>query len=128
VVREWITEFGSDAVIVGLDVLNGEVRIKGWREGSACTIAEVLERFVGSGLRWLMSTDIERDGTLEGASVGLYQMLRREYPELRLIASGGVTTAQDIQALADAGVREVIVGKALYAGTVDPEEVRAFVW
>jgi phosphoribosylformimino-5-aminoimidazole carboxamide ribotide isomerase len=55
-------------------------------------------------------------------------MLRREYPELRLIASGGVTTAQDIQALADAGVREVIVGKALYAGTVDPEEVRAFVW
>jgi phosphoribosylformimino-5-aminoimidazole carboxamide ribotide isomerase len=127
-VREWIEQFGSDAVIVGLDVLNGEVRIKGWQEGSSRTVAQVLERFVDSGLRWLMSTDISRDGTLEGVSVEMYRVLRREYPELRIIASGGVTNAADVRSLADAGVQEIIVGKALYAGTLQPGEVREFVW
>lgn len=127
-VREWIEQFGSDAVIVGLDVLNGEVRIKGWQEGSSRTVAQVLERFVDSGLRWLMSTDISRDGMLEGVSVEMYRVLRREYPELRIIASGGVTNAADVRSLADAGVQEIIVGKALYAGTLQPGEVREFVW
>lgn len=127
-VREWIEQFGSDAVIVGLDVLNGEVRIKGWQEGSSRTVAQVLERFVDSGLRWLMSTDISRDGMLEGVSVEMYRVLRREYPELRIIASGGVTNAADVRSLADAGVQEIIVGKALYAGTLQPGEVRDFVW
>lgn len=127
-VREWIEQFGSDAVIVGLDVLNGEVRIKGWQEGSSLSVAQVLERFADSGLRWLMSTDISRDGTLEGVSVEMYRVLRREYPELRIIASGGVTNAADVRSLADAGVQEIIVGKALYAGTLQPGEVREFVW
>lgn len=127
-VREWIARFGSDAVIVGLDVLNGEVRIKGWQEGSSLTIAQVLERFGNSGLRWLMSTDIACDGMLQGASVEMYRALRREYPELSLIASGGVTNADDVRALAEAGVREVIVGKALYAGTLRPEEAQGYVW
>jgi phosphoribosylformimino-5-aminoimidazole carboxamide ribotide isomerase len=127
-VREWIARFGSDAVIVGLDVLNGEVRIKGWQEGSSLTIAQVLERFGNSGLRWLMSTDIACDGMLQGASVEMYRALRREYPELSLIASGGVTNADDVRALAEAGVQEVIVGKALYAGTLRPEEAQGYVW
>jgi phosphoribosylformimino-5-aminoimidazole carboxamide ribotide isomerase len=127
-VREWIEQFGSDAVIVGLDVLNGEVRIKGWQEGSSLSVAQVLERFADSGLRWLMSTDISRDGMLEGVSVEMYRVLRREYPELRIIASGGVTNAADVRSLADAGVQEIIVGKALYAGTLQPGEVRDFVW
>lgn len=127
-VREWIGQFGSDAVVVGLDVLNGEVRIKGWQEGSSLSVAQVLDRFADSGLRWLMSTDISRDGMLEGVSVEMYRVLRREYPELRIIASGGVTNAADVRSLADAGVQEIIVGKALYAGTLQPGEVREFVW
>ena len=127
-VCEWIFRFGPDAIIVGLDVLNGEVRIKGWQEGSALTVAQVLERFAGSGLRWLMSTDISRDGMLEGASVEMYRALRGEYPDLQIIASGGVTSAGDLRALADAGVREIIVGKALYSGSLRAEEVREFVW
>jgi phosphoribosylformimino-5-aminoimidazole carboxamide ribotide isomerase len=61
-------------------------------------------------------------------SVEMYRVLRREYPELRIIASGGVTNAADVRSLADAGVQEIIVGKALYAGTLQPGEVREFVW
>ena len=128
VVREWISGFGADVVAVGLDVLNGEVRIKGWQEGSALTVAQVLARFVDSGLRWLMSTDISRDGMLEGASVEMYRALSCNYPDLNIIASGGVKSADDVRTLAAVGVREVIVGKALYAGTFRPEEVREFVW
>lgn len=127
-VREWISTFGADAIIVGLDVLCGEVRIKGWQEGSSLTVAQVLERFADSGLKWLMSTDISRDGMLEGASVEMYRALRREYPDLQIIASGGVTNVDDVRALVAAGVREIIVGKALYAGTLKTEEVREFVW
>jgi len=127
-VREWISRFGADAIIVGLDVLNGEVRIKGWQEGSALTVAQILERFAGSGLKWLMSTDISRDGMLEGASVEMYRALRRDYPDLQIIGSGGVTNADDVRALAELGVREIIVGKALYAGALQNEEVREFVW
>ena len=127
-VIKWIGRFGSDAIIVGLDILNGEVRIKGWEEGSALSINAVLERFTGSGLSRVMSTDISRDGTLEGAAVELYQGLCAEYPQFSFIASGGVSSAQDIRRVAATGVREIIVGKALYAGKVDLFEVKEFVW
>lgn len=127
-VRGWISRFGADAVVVGVDVLNGEVRIKGWQEGSSRTVHQVLERYADSGLRWVMSTDITRDGMLQGPSLEIYQTLRRDYPDISIIASGGVTSAEDVRALAETGVREIIVGKALYAGTLDQTEVRDMIW
>jgi phosphoribosylformimino-5-aminoimidazole carboxamide ribotide isomerase len=127
-VRGWITRFGADAVVVGVDVLNGEVRIKGWQEGSSRTVREVLERYADSGLRWVMSTDITRDGMLEGPSLEIYRTLGRDYPDISIIASGGVTSADDVRALAETGVREIIVGKAIYAETLDQSEVRDLIW
>lgn len=127
-VISWIQQFGSDAIIIGLDVLNGEVRIKGWLEGSDLSIAAVLKRFEGSGLARVMSTDISKDGTLEGASVELYRSLTRDYPGLSIIASGGVGSAADVRAVAATGVGEIIVGKALYSGALNINEVREFVW
>lgn len=127
-VVSWIERFGSEAVIVGLDVLHGEVRIKGWQEGSSLTIGSVLERFAGSGLKRVMSTDISKDGTLQGAAVDLYQALCRDYPAISFIASGGIATAVDLRQVATTGVSEIIVGKALYAGTLDLSEVREFIW
>jgi phosphoribosylformimino-5-aminoimidazole carboxamide ribotide isomerase len=127
-VRGWITRFGADAIVVGVDVLNGEVRIKGWQEGSSRTVREVLERYADSGLRWVMSTDITRDGMLQGPSLEIYRTLRRDYPDISIIASGGVTSADDVRALAETGVREIIVGKALYAGTLDQREVQDLIW
>lgn len=124
----WIKRFGSDSVIVGLDVLHGEVRIKGWQEGSALSIGAVLERFAGSGLKRVMSTDISKDGTLQGAAVDLYRSLCQDYPSLAFIASGGVATATDLRQVATTGVSEIIVGKALYAGTLDLSQVAEFVW
>jgi phosphoribosylformimino-5-aminoimidazole carboxamide ribotide isomerase len=127
-VLRWISIFGGESIIIGLDVLDGEVRIKGWEEGSSLSLASVIERFNGSDLRRLMSTDISRDGMLQGAAVEMYQALCRDYPRFEIIASGGVSSAEDVQRLAASGVSEIIVGKALYAGTLALSEVQEFLW
>jgi phosphoribosylformimino-5-aminoimidazole carboxamide ribotide isomerase len=124
----WIAKFGGDSIIVGLDVLNGEVRINGWEEGSSLSLASVLERFKGSGLRKVMSSEISRDGMLQGAAVEMYEALCRGYPEFEFIASGGVAAAEDVRRLSTSGVAEIIVGKALYAGTLVLSDVQEFVW
>jgi phosphoribosylformimino-5-aminoimidazole carboxamide ribotide isomerase len=127
-VRSWFARFGSSAVILGLDVLNGEVRVKGWSEGSAVSIAQVLAQFRGSGLSRVMSTDIARDGMMNGPAIDLYRHLVTEYPEIEFIASGGVSKDEDIMQLAATGVTEVIVGKALYSGALNLERLGEFVW
>jgi phosphoribosylformimino-5-aminoimidazole carboxamide ribotide isomerase len=127
-VLRWLASFGRDAIIVGLDVLHGEVRIKGWEEGSSLSLASVLERFSGSGLKRVMSTDISRDGMLQGAAVEVYEGLCRDYPQFEIIASGGVSSVDDVQRLAASGVSEIIVGKALYAGTLELSQLGEFVW
>ena len=127
-VISWIDRYGADAVIVGLDVLNGEVRIKGWQEGSALSIDAVLKNFAGSRLQQVMSTDISKDGTLGGAAVDLYRSLCGEYPQLSFIASGGIASAADVKAVGTTGVGEIIVGKALYSGSLSLTEVQEYVW
>lgn len=127
-VVSWIRHFGTDSVMLGLDLLDGEVRIKGWQEGSGLSISSVLERFAESGLQRVMSTDIGKDGTLTGAAVDLYRNLCHEYPQLSFIASGGIASAADIRQVAATGVCEIIVGKALYAGALDLAELREFIW
>lgn len=127
-VLTWFQAVGPERFILGLDVLNGEVRVKGWEEGSSLSLAAILARFAESGLRQVMSTDIARDGMLGGPAIGMYEELCREYSRFEFIASGGVASAEDVQALAKTGVGEIIVGKALYAGTLDVDRVREFVW
>jgi phosphoribosylformimino-5-aminoimidazole carboxamide ribotide isomerase len=127
-VCEWIARFGAESVIVGLDVLDGSVRINGWSEAVPLSISQVLERFEGSGLRRVMSTDIGKDGMLQGPSVEMYREFRRRYPEIQCIASGGVANVDDINALAQVGVSEVVVGKALYAGTLTLAAAEEYIW
>lgn len=127
-VEEALRSFSPDRVIIGLDVLGGEVRIKGWEEGSELSLDSVVERYLPCGLKRLMSTSISRDGMLEGPDCELYAGLRRRYPTLSLTASGGVSQAQDVERLAQLGVDEVIVGKALYSGRLTLAEVAHYVW
>jgi phosphoribosylformimino-5-aminoimidazole carboxamide ribotide isomerase len=128
VVAGLFSTFSGERIILGLDVLHGEVRIKGWQEGSAVSIDSVVERFIGSGLTKMMSTSISKDGMLEGPDFELYSGLRERYPQLGIIASGGVSSAADVRQLAEIGVTEIIVGKALYAGRINLSEVTEFVW
>jgi phosphoribosylformimino-5-aminoimidazole carboxamide ribotide isomerase len=127
-VCEWVGSFGSERVIIGLDVADGRVRIHGWVDDSGTTLSEVVEFYIARGVTRIMSTDIERDGMMSGPNFALYRELRSSVPYAWITASGGVSSTSDIQRLAQAGVNEVIVGKALYSGSIAVSDVSEFVW
>jgi phosphoribosylformimino-5-aminoimidazole carboxamide ribotide isomerase len=127
-VKAWIHGYGADRFIFGLDVCDNTVRVSGWQEDTGISIHEALQDLLGLGVLRLMSTDIGKDGLLLGPSVDLYERLCASYPQLTIIASGGVATAEDVRLLSSVGVSEVIVGKALYGGNIAVSDIQEFVW
>ena len=116
--REWLETYGAGRVIVGADVRNEHVCIQGWKVETETTIYELIEAYLPL-LKNVMCTDITRDGMLGGVSLELYRELVTRYPEITLIASGGVGGMEDIQALENVGISAVIVGKAFYEKNVE---------
>jgi phosphoribosylformimino-5-aminoimidazole carboxamide ribotide isomerase len=125
---DWLSYFGGKTVVLGLDLLAGQVRVKGWQEGVGMTVDDVIGRYLDVGLTSLLSTEISRDGMLAGPEFDLYRRLRDRYPNLNIIASGGVACAEDIKKLAQIGVVEVVVGKALYTSNLSVNQLQGFVW
>lgn len=116
---DWLECYGPDKIILGADVRNGRISINGWREDSGEELLPFLAKYVAAGVKNVLCTDISRDGTLSGPAVGIYESVMSEYPQLHLIASGGVGSGADILALAKAGVPAVVFGKAWYEGKID---------
>ncbi len=114
----WLKDFGGERLVLGADVRDGLVAVKGWQESSSAGIGDLLSAFIPEGLKTVIVTDISRDGMLSGPAVGLYRELLSGYPDIGLVASGGVGTMDDIEALEEAGVPAVIVGKAIYEGKI----------
>ncbi|MCB0642747.1 MAG: 1-(5-phosphoribosyl)-5-[(5-phosphoribosylamino)methylideneamino]imidazole-4-carboxamide isomerase [Phaeodactylibacter sp.] len=123
-VRNWLKTFGPEKIIIGADVLNGAVMVRGWQEGSNWTVEALLEAYRPFGLKYLMCTDISRDGKLKGTALELYAELRQAFPEIQLIASGGIRTVAELDALETMGCYGAIVGKALYEGYFRIEQGR----
>ena len=107
------------------DVWNTKVCIQGWKKVTDTTIFQLIESYRGR-IGHLMCTDITRDGMMDGTAIGLYRELLRLYPEIRLIASGGVSGTADLQQLAEVGVEAVVVGKALYEKKIDLKSLKNF--
>lgn len=126
--RGWFEQFGAERIVLGLDVLDGFVRISGWTEATQRTVPEVIERYTDLGLQTFMCTDIRKDGMLQGPSFSLYSDLCTRYGNVKIIASGGVRNRADVVQLALLGVAEIIVGKALYSGAMDSQTLREFRW
>ena len=118
--RAAIERFGP-AVVLGADVRDGEVAIRGWLELSGMTLDAFCEKYQRMGARTLICTDISRDGAMRGANRGLYADLQRKY-DMDIVASGGVSTLEDVRALARLGLYGAIVGKAYYTGAIDLAE------
>ena len=130
-VGAWLDELGGDRLTLALDVRLGAdgtptVATHGWTQASAVTLAEAIERYLAHGLRHVLCTDIDRDGALSGPNLALYADCVRRWPQLALIASGGVRDARDLTALAGVGVAGAVSGKALLEGTLTPEEMKPF--
>ena len=115
----WMDKYGADKMILGADVRNGKVSINGWKEDSQEDLLPFLKRYVDLGITNVLCTDISKDGTLMGPAIGLYKEIMGAYPNLHLIASGGVSSIDDIRALDSEGIPAVVFGKAVYEGKID---------
>lgn len=111
----------ADRIAVGVDIRDGKVAIKGWKETSGMTFLELCRRLEDIGVGTIISTDISRDGAMEGTNRDLYRNLSEKFG-IDLIASGGISTIDDIRALRDLGLYGAIVGKAYYTGAIDLKE------
>lgn len=121
---EWLNKYGPDRIILGADVRNGMVSINGWKEDSAEELLPFLRYYVEQGVRNVLCTDISRDGMLNGPAIDLYASVMREYPSLHLIASGGVSSNEDIEELERCGIPAVVFGKAFYEGKIDISKLK----
>lgn len=119
----WLETYGSEKIILGADVKDRKIAVNGWKDESACELFPFLKDYIEKGVRKVICTDISCDGMLQGPSVRLYQEMLEQHPDLYLIASGGVSSMDDIHTLAAAGVPAVIFGKALYEGHISLKEL-----
>ena len=119
----WLDKYGSERMILGADVRHGKISINGWKEDSSEDLLPFLKKYVDAGVRNVLCTEISKDGTLAGPAIGLYSQIMEAYPDLHLIASGGVSSIDDIMALNDAGIPSVVFGKAIYEGRINLKEL-----
>jgi phosphoribosylformimino-5-aminoimidazole carboxamide ribotide isomerase len=119
----WLQTFGSERIILGADVRDGRIAVSGWQEESSLDILPFIKGYMEKGVRKAISTDIRMDGMLAGPSYDLYNEILREFPDLYLIASGGISCMDDILKLAENSVPAVITGKAIYEGKVTLKEL-----
>ena len=115
----WLEAFGPDRIILGADVRDGKISINGWRDDTSEDVMDFLEYYVGIGVKNVLCTDISKDGMLQGPAFGLYSRIMERFPQVNLIASGGVSGVEDIVRLDKEGVPSVVFGKAVYEGRVD---------
>ena len=120
---EWLHKYGPEHIVLGADVRNGRVSINGWKEDSQEELIPFLDRYLSEGMRNVLCTDISKDGMLQGPSIALYREVMEHYPDCHLIASGGVSSMDDIRALEAAGIPAVVFGKAIYEGKIELEEL-----
>ena len=119
----WLEKYGSERMILGADVRHGKISINGWKEDSSEDLLPFLKKYVDAGVRNVLCTEISKDGTLAGPAIDLYKQIMEAYPELHLIASGGVSSKEDIMALNEAGIPAVVFGKAIYEGKINLKEL-----
>lgn len=122
----WIAKFGSDRIILGADVKDKKIAVGGWLETTNLDLFPFVEKYKEEGINKIICTDICKDGMLAGPSIELYKEILQEFPDLYLIASGGVSSMNDIEQLQEANVPAVITGKAIYEGKIKLNELSSF--
>jgi phosphoribosylformimino-5-aminoimidazole carboxamide ribotide isomerase len=127
VFADWIVRYGPNRFMLGADVRNEMIMVSGWLEQSSLSLMTFLEIQINQGISNVFCTDISKDGKLEGPAVDLYHKIKLAFPTFNLIASGGVSSMDDIHALATAGCNGVIIGKAIYEGRISIQDLEAYI-
>jgi phosphoribosylformimino-5-aminoimidazole carboxamide ribotide isomerase len=120
-VKSWIEKFGQEKIILGTDIRNGKIAVSGWQEQTELDLNFFLSKYIDLGIKYTICTDISRDGLLQGPATELYRSIKADFKDLCLIASGGVSSINDLTVLNNAGIDGVIIGKAIYEGRIKLE-------
>jgi len=120
----WLQTFGTDKFLLGADVKGEKITVSGWMEQTDIRIYDFIEKYSAKGLTQIFCTDVSKDGALEGPSTALYKTIVEKFPSLHFIASGGVSSMEDIYRLDEIGCKGVIIGKAIYEGRIPLENLK----
>jgi phosphoribosylformimino-5-aminoimidazole carboxamide ribotide isomerase len=120
----WLTVFGAEKFLLGADVKDEKIAIGGWLETTDIWVYDFIEKYLSRGIQQLFCTDVSKDGKLEGPALDLYKQIIQKFPTLHFIASGGVSSMDDLHALRDAGCKGAIVGKAIYEGRIKIKDLK----
>ncbi len=124
--ERWLRSYSGDKIILGADAKNRKIAISGWQEDTEVELIDFIKSFQAKGVQYVICTDVEKDGLLQGPSFDLYKEILQEIPDIKLIASGGVSDLKDLEELQKIGVFGTIVGKAYYEGRISLEELAGF--
>lgn len=120
----WLTSFGADKFMLGADVRDEKITTSGWMEQTDIWIYDFIRKYMEKGVNHVFCTDVAKDGALEGPSITLYKNIVTEFPALHFIASGGVTTLDDLFQLEEIGCKGAIVGKAIYENRISLDDLK----
>ncbi len=123
----WLEKWGSEKIILGADVKNEKIAVSGWQEETSVELLPFVQDYFEKGVRYLICTDISKDGMLEGPAFELYGKIGAVVPGIRLIASGGVTSVADLEKLSEMNMDGAIVGKAIYENKISLKELERFI-
>ncbi len=122
----WLMSYGREKIALGADIYNGFIRVGGWQKDTKIDLFDHISYFYDRGLKYVKTTDISRDGALEGPSFDLYKEIIKRFPDICMFASGGVRSIEDLEKLKDTGVYGVVFGKAYYEGKISLKEIEKF--
>ena len=126
-VLEWIEQFGAKKIILGADVKNEKIAISGWQQTSELNLFSFLDDYTKAGIQYTICTDISKDGMLQGTSLELYKKIGKKFPKLNLIASGGVTSIDELYQLKEMNIYGAIIGKAIYENKISLNDLKTFI-
>lgn len=119
----WLQGYGGEKIILGADARDEKIAISGWEEATTTSVYDFVGNYIEKGAKYAISTDVAKDGLLEGPSFQLYKNLQDQFPSLQIIASGGVSVMDDILKLDEMNIFGVIVGKAIYEGRITLKQI-----
>ena len=125
--EKWISEYGSDKIILGADAKDKKIAVSGWLEDSNEDLIPFIQDYQTKGIQYVICTDIAKDGMLEGPSFDLYGKILEEAKGVKLIASGGISTFDELPKLAELGCEGTIIGKAIYEGRITLKQLENYI-
>ncbi len=123
----WLATYKSKKIILGADALNKKIAVSGWLEDSKEDLIPFIQNYKNKGIEYVICTDIAKDGMLQGPSFALYSEILETIPGIKLIASGGIATYEDLPKLAQLGCEGTIIGKAIYEGKITLKQLELFI-